>query len=80
MARLKAHCGDRICFIGNMDIRHLLTSGTRDEVREATFRCLDDGRGNGGHILMSGNCIHESVRTDLFMAYVGAYREHFGLG
>jgi hypothetical protein len=79
MARLKAQLGDRICFIGNMDIRHLLTSGTVEQVREATFRCLENGRGNGGHILMSGNCIHESVRMELFMAYVEAYRQYFGL-
>lgn len=80
LRRLKATYGDRVCFIGNMDIRHLLTSGTPEQVREATFRCLDDGAGNGGHILMSSNCIHESVRTDLFMAYVSGYREYFGLG
>jgi uroporphyrinogen-III decarboxylase len=79
MARLKAHCGDRTTFIGNMDIRHLMTSGTVEQVREATFRCLDAGRPDGGHILMSGNCIHESVKTDLFLAYVAAYREFFGL-
>ncbi len=80
MARLKAELGDRITFIGNMDIRHLLTSGTVEQAREATFRCLDAGRPNGGHILMSSNCIHESVKTELFMAYVEAYREYFGLG
>ena len=80
MRRLKEAYGDGICFIGNMDIRHLLTSGTPEQAREATMRCLDDGRGNGGHILMSSNCIHESVQTDLFMAYVSAYREYCGLG
>ena len=79
MRRLKAEYGDRICFIGNMDIRHLLTSGTPEQVREATVRCLEDGRGSGGHILMSSNCIHESVRTELLLAYVSAYREYFGL-
>jgi len=78
LARLKARCGDRVCFIGNMDIRHLLTSGTPEQVREATFRCLEAGRGNGGHILMSSNCIHESVKLELFMAYVEAYHEYCG--
>ncbi|MGQ9731908.1 MAG: uroporphyrinogen decarboxylase family protein [Candidatus Zipacnadales bacterium] len=79
LALLKQQYGHRICFIGNMDIRHLLTSGTREQVREATFYCLEKGRGNGGHILMSSNCIHESVKTDLFLAYVEAYREYYGL-
>lgn len=79
MARLKQEYGHRICLIGNMDIRHLLTGGTVEAVREATFQCLDDGAGDGGHILMSSNCIHESVKTELFMAYLQAYREYFGL-
>jgi uroporphyrinogen-III decarboxylase len=79
LARLKAELGDRITFIGNMDIRHLLTSGTVEQAREATFRCLDAGRPRGGHILMSSNCIHESVKTDLFLAYVQAYRGYFGV-
>ena len=77
LARLKARYGDRISFIGNMDIRHLLTSGTRKQVWEATLRCLDAGRPNGGHILMSSNCIHETVKTDLFMAYLDAYGYYF---
>ena len=76
LVRLKAQYGDRICLIGNMDIRHLLTSGTPEQVREATFRCLEAGRPNGGHILMSSNCIHESVKLELFMAYVEAYHEY----
>jgi len=79
LTRLKAELGDRITFVGNMDIRHLLTSGTVEQAREATFRCLDAGRPNGGHLLMSSNCIHESVKTELFMACVAAYRKYFGL-
>lgn len=80
LSKLKKTYGHRITLIGNMDIRHLLTSGTTEQVREATFRCLDAGQGNGGHILMSSNCIHESVKTELFVAYVDAYREYFGIG
>jgi hypothetical protein len=80
LSRLKSELGDRITFIGNMDIRHLLTSGTVEQVREATYRCLDAGRPDGGHVLMSSNCIHESVKTELFMAYVEAYHAYFGQG
>jgi hypothetical protein len=29
---------------------------------------------------MSSNCIHESVKTELFMAYVEAYHTYFGQG
>ncbi len=79
LARLKARYGWRICFIGNIDIRHILTAGTEQEARAATIECLKQGAGHGGHILMSSNCIHESVQPKSFFAYVNAYRNYFGL-
>ena len=79
LRRLKARYGDRICFIGNMDIRHILTHGTVEDCRRATVECIEAGWGSGGHVLMSSNCIHEDVRPENFFAYVEAYRKHFGL-
>ena len=76
MARLQEKYGGRVCMVGNMDIRHLLTSGTAAEAREATVRCIEDGAA-GGHVLMSSNCIHESVKMELFMAYVEAYHAYW---
>jgi hypothetical protein len=78
LARLKRAYPTKT-FIGNIDIRHTLTSGTVEQVRAHTVQCIRDGWGNGGHILMSGNCIHESVKTELFLAHMNAYREYFGL-
>ncbi|MCE5236917.1 hypothetical protein LLH23_00315 [bacterium] len=66
-------------FIGNIDIRHTLTSGTPEQVRAHTRECIEKGWGGGGHILMSGNCIHENVQTDLFLTHLNTYREVFGL-
>jgi uroporphyrinogen-III decarboxylase len=65
--------------IGNIDIRHTLTSGTKEQVRAHTIQCLKDGWGEGGHILMSGNCIHENVKVELFLEHLAAYREYFGI-
>lgn len=79
MARLKRAYPDKT-IIGNVDIRHCLTSGTPSQVRAHVRACLAAGWGNGGHILMSGNCIHEHVQLELFLAYVQAYRDYFGLG
>lgn len=78
LARLKREYPTKT-FIGNIDIRHTLTSGTPAQVRAHTIECIEKGWGGGGHILMSGNCIHESVKTELFLAHVNAYREYFGL-
>ncbi len=41
---------------------------------------LDAGKGEeGGHIVMSSNCLHEDVKLELYLAALGAYREHYGL-
>lgn len=78
LARLKREYPQKT-FIGNIDIRHTLTSGTVEQVRAHTMQCIKDGWGNGGHIIMSGNCIHESVKTELFLAHLAAYRDYFGI-
>jgi hypothetical protein len=67
-------------FVGNIDIRHTLTSGTVAQVQEHSRRCLEAGLGDGGHIVMSSNCIHEGVKLELFLAHLQAYREYFGIG
>lgn len=79
LRRLKARYGQQITFLGNIDIRHLLTSGTPEQVRAHTHECIRAGWGDGGHVVMSSNCIHEDCRTDLFLAHLQAYREYFGL-
>jgi len=72
----------QMTFIGNMDCRYILTRGTREQVRQATFDCLDKGRsaagGPGGHVLMSSNCIHKDVKPESFFVMVAAYREYWG--
>ena len=78
LKRLKAQYPDKT-MIGNVDIRHTLTSGTKEQVHAHTIKCLQDGWGGGGHILMSGNCIHENVKLDLFLEHLQAYRDFFGL-
>ncbi|MHB8996902.1 MAG: uroporphyrinogen decarboxylase family protein [Armatimonadota bacterium] len=80
MKRLRERYPDKT-MIGNIDIRHTLTSGTKDQVRAHTIQCLKDGwgEGDGGHLLMSGNCIHEHVKVDLFLEHLATYRDFFGL-
>lgn len=78
LAKLRERYPDKT-MIGNIDIRHTLTGGTVQQVRDHTIQCLKDGWGKGGHILMSGNCIHENVKVELFEAHLKAYREFFGL-
>jgi uroporphyrinogen-III decarboxylase len=80
MKKLRQRYPDKT-MIGNIDIRHTLTSGTKEQVRAHTTQCLKDGwgEGDGGHIVMSGNCIHENVKTDLFQEHLATYRSFFGI-
>jgi len=79
LRRLKQRYGARITFIGNIDVRWLLTGASPHEVERATVDCIEAGWGDGGHILMSSNCIHEGVRPANFEATVNAYRNYFGI-
>jgi len=78
LRRLKARFGERITFIGSVDVRWVLCRGTPEETRAHVNDLIEAGWG-GGHVLMSSNCIHEDVRAENFRAYVEAYRERFGI-
>ena len=77
LARLKREYGS-FTFIGNMDIRHIMTRGSVEDVKRATVECIEKGRGEGGHILMSSNCIHKDVRPECLFALYEAHSEYFG--
>ena len=68
------------CCLGNLDIRFVLTRGTPAEARAHMREVLRAGKGEeGGHIVMSSNCLHEDVKLELYREALGAYREYWGL-
>ena len=79
LARLKREWGDRYTFLGNLDIRHVLCSGTEQKARDHMTKCIEDGWGDGGHVIMTSNVVHEDVRPELYLAALEAYGNHFGL-
>jgi len=78
LARLKREQGE-FTFLGNLDIRHVLCSGTEEDARREMIRCIEEGWGDGGHVIMTSNVVHEDVRPELYLAAIDAYREYFGL-
>lgn len=76
---LKARYGDRICLMGNLDCGELLSFGTPEAIREATYQCLKDGWGMGGHIFTASNAIAASVPFANYRAMSDAYHDYFGL-
>jgi hypothetical protein len=79
MAGLKKQYGDRITLYGNLDCGNILSFGTPEQVRRHTLSCLQDGMGNGGHVLCASNAITASVPPANYLAVVNAYREMFQL-
>jgi uroporphyrinogen-III decarboxylase len=77
LARLKKICGDRICFVGNLDIRWTFTRGTPDDCRKAMIKCVQDGWGNGGHVICTSNIVHKDVKPENFLSAIDAYHEYF---
>jgi uroporphyrinogen-III decarboxylase len=60
---VKRRVGDRMCIFGNLDIAHVLSSGTRKEVEEAVKRALEAAAGDGGFIMAMTNS-HNGVQVE----------------
>ncbi len=78
MARLKREYGDRICFVGNLDIRWTFTRGTTEDCKKAMIKCIRDGWGNGGHVICTSNIVHKDVKPENFLSAIDAYHDYFG--
>ena len=79
MARLKSACRGRVTLFGNLDCGNILSFGTPDQVTAHVVRCLEEGMGNGGHILCASNAITASIPLENYLAVVNAYRDMFRL-
>ena len=79
LGRLKSAYGDQTTFYGSLDCGNMLSFGCPEEVRHHTIKCLEDGMGNGGHILCASNAIISSVPMENYLAVVNAYRDMFGI-
>lgn len=73
---VKAEYGDRICLMGNVDCGELLTSGSKEDVRQAVKECIRNAGRGGGYICMSSNSIHGAVNPENYVEMVRAIREY----
>jgi hypothetical protein len=78
LSRLKKEYGKRICFVGNLDIRWTFTQGTPEDCKKAMIKCIQDGWGNGGHVICTSNIVHKDVKPENFLSAIDAYHEYFG--
>jgi len=63
LASVKEQVGDRMCVFGNLDISHVLSEGTKQEVEEAVKDALRAAGGDGGFIIAMTNS-HHAVKVE----------------
>jgi len=63
LAEVKRRVGAKMCVFGNLDIAHLLSNGTREEVDEAVKAALRAAARDGGFIMAMTNS-HHAVKVE----------------
>jgi uroporphyrinogen-III decarboxylase len=63
LAEVKRRVGDRMCVFGNLDISHVLSLGTQEEVEEAVAYALRVAAQDGGFIMAMTNS-HNAVKVE----------------
>ncbi|HEY9595046.1 MAG TPA: uroporphyrinogen decarboxylase family protein [Spirochaetia bacterium] len=74
-AALKAEFGSRIVFHGGVDIQHVMSHGTRQEVLDETRKRIRDYGPGGGYILTTSHNVQADVPPENFMTMLEAVRE-----
>ncbi|MFX0177968.1 MAG: uroporphyrinogen decarboxylase family protein, partial [Candidatus Hodarchaeota archaeon] len=74
LALVKKKVGDKICLMGNIDIAHILTYGTKEEVFEAVKYAIRVAGPGGGFIVSAAN-MHPYVKVPNLRWMVEATRE-----
>jgi uroporphyrinogen decarboxylase len=80
LGEVKAHCGDRLCLLGNIDCRELLPNGTPQQVETAVVQAIKDAGRGGGLVISSSNSLHPGVDPDNCIAMFEATRKHGSYG
>ncbi len=76
LRKVKDHCGDRLCLIGNIDCQQLLPDGTPEQVDAAVRQAIADAGAGGGYIVSSSNSLHPGVRPENCIAMFEATKKH----
>ena len=74
LAKAKQQHGNRICLLGNVDNKRVLTEGTPDLVEQTVKTCIEAAGLGGGYVVMSDNSWHAGVTVENAAAQVRAAR------
>jgi len=76
LKKVKQHCGDKICLLGNIDCMELLPDGTAEQVDAAVKQAMEDAAAGGGYILCSSNSLHPAVNPENCIAMFEATKKY----
>ncbi|MBM4047455.1 MAG: hypothetical protein FJ279_20305, partial [Planctomycetes bacterium] len=67
--------GRKFCILGNFDCV-ILARGTVEDARKETLRCLREGMGPGGYILITGDEVPADAKLDNLKVMVETVEKH----
>ncbi len=73
---VKKKYGDRVAVVGNIDCKHILPSGTEEEVEKAVKELIKKVSPGGGHLISSCNSIHSGVNPLNYLAMINAVKKY----
>ena len=76
LKKLKDYCGDRLCFLGNIDCIDLLPNGTPEQVEATVKKAIADAGQGGGLVIASSNSLHPGVKPENCVAMFDAAKKH----
>lgn len=74
LALVKKKVGEKLCLMGNIDVAHVLTNGTKDEVYDAVKFAIKNA-GPGGSFIVSAANMHPAVKVQNLKWMVEATHE-----
>jgi uroporphyrinogen decarboxylase len=77
--KVKQQYGNRVCLVGNIDLRYTLVNATAEEVRQEVKQRIEKIGYNGGYIISSANTITRYCRNENILAMRDAILEYGAL-
>lgn len=67
LKRLKGEYGQKLCLVGNIDMKHIMTSASEDEIEDYIVGCMETMGGSGGYIISDSNQVPASASAENIM-------------
>jgi uroporphyrinogen decarboxylase len=76
LQKVKDAYGDKICLLGNIDCKELLSTGTPDQVDAVVKHAIEVAAKGGGYILCDSNSLHPGVNPENCIAMFEATKKY----